>query len=878
MCRLGLNTTITLQRQLHGDSMTDNTQKKLDYTAIEQRWPSLWRQSGIFKWDASAPRSDNYVIDTPPPTVSGFLHIGHVYSFTQTDFIARFQRMLGKNVFYPIGYDDNGLPTERLVERNRDIKAANMSREDFIKICYEEIQASEDVFRDLFTRLALSVDWDTEYQTISDHSRKTSQMSVLDLYRKGHLYRSLQPSLWDPIDRTAIAQSEVEEKEQQGVMYQIPFTAETGETLTIATTRPELLVACVAVMCHPDDERMKPLIGKTIETALFGARVPLIADERVNPEKGTGIVMCCTFGDLTDVEWWKQYQLPLRDVVGKDGLMYQMDSIGNSEWPVRDPAAAKSIAAQLQGQHIRKARKFVVDLLKEQNLILNEENITQAIPCAERSGSPLEIIVTHQWTVRLLDKKDLLLQKTREIVWHPEFMRQRLEDWIINLKWDWTISRQRYFGVPLPFWYSKRAGEEGKIIVAAPDELPINPLTTAPKGYTMAEVEPEKDVMDTWATSSVSPQINSFGISGDLAIDADRHAKLFPADLRPQAHEIIRTWAFYTVIKAALHENSVPFKNTAISGWCLAHDKSKMSKSKNNVIRPEDVMTQYNVDTIRYWAANGRLGQDTTYSEDVLKIGKRHMTKMWNAARLVQTAIDSYTPTVKTATEAVKSGLIKEGFDLWLLSRLHDTIGEATKQFTDYNYTNALSVVEKFFWRDFCDNYLELAKGRLYREIGDEAGYESARATLYFAQKTILQLFAPFFPYMTEELFEELYPAEFPQQKSIHARGTWPKAADTPSNTEIAQRGEAAIDVLSAVRKMKSTLNQSMRLPIVQMTLSPAPEQSSNWKDIESFWPDLQKTISCEKLDWQDAPLANDNTFDGESGLYRIKAELVQKQ
>lgn len=859
--------------------MTTEQAKKLDFKAIEQRWPQHWRDSGVYSWSSVVPRDQSYVIDTPPPTVSGYLHIGHAYSFTQTDFIARFQRMSGKNVFYPIGYDDNGLPTERLVEKNREIKAADMSREEFTAICNEEIVASEDLFRSLFTRLGLSVDWSTEYQTISDHSRKTSQMSFLDLLNKGHLYRSLQPSLWDPVDGTAIAQSEVEEKEQQGVMYQIPFKTAEGENLVIATTRPELLVACVALMCHPEDERMKPLIGKKVYSALFEAEVPVIADERVNPEKGTGIVMCCTFGDLTDVEWWKQYQLPLRDVVNSKGLLHKLDEIGDAGWPVRDVAKAKEYAALIQGQHVRKAKKIVVDILNEHNLILKEDAITQAIPCAERSGSPLEIIVTNQWNVRLLDKKELLLEKTREINWRPEYMRQRLEDWITNLKWDWTISRQRYFGVPIPVWYKKNEdGSAGEPIFPNADELPVNPLVTPPRGYTMDQVIPEKDVMDTWATSSVSPQINSHGISSDLAIDAERHAKLFPADLRPQAHEIIRTWAFYTVVKAALHENSVPFKNTAISGWCLASDKSKMSKSKGNVIRPEDIIDTFSADMIRYWSANGRLGQDTAYSEDMLKNGRRHLTKMWNAARLVQIAIADFTPTAKTAAESVKNGTIKEGFDLWVLGQLHNVVKTATDAFNEYNYTNALEAAEKFFWSVFCDDYLELAKGRLYKEVGDESSYESARTTLYFVQEAILQLFAPFFPFMTEELFSELYPQKFAEQKSIHARGNWPKAEDIPANVEYTQRGNAAIDVLSAVRKMKSDLKQSMRLPIIKLTLSSAPEKSSDWNSIQEFWPDLQKTISCQNLDWKDETLANDNSYDGENGLYRIQAILGEKQ
>lgn len=858
--------------------MTTEQPKKLDFAAIEQRWPQYWEQNGIYRWDRNLPREESFVIDTPPPTISGHLHIGHVYSYMQPDFIARYQRMTGKNVFYPMGYDNNGLPTERLVEKNRDIKAINMSREEFIAICHEEIEPAVEVFHNLFSRMALSVDWENEYQTISDHSRKISQLSVLDLLQKGHLYRSMQPVLWDPVDRTALAQADIEDKEQNGIMYQIPFKTQDGKDLVIATTRPELLVACVAVMVHPEDERAKHLIGKKIYTALFDAEVPVIADERVNPEKGTGNVMCCTFGDLTDVEWWKQYQLPLRDVVGKDGLLTNLDGIGGENWPVQDAAKAKELAAQLNGQHVRKAKKIIVDILKEHELILKEDAIVQSIPCAERSGAPLEIIVTPQWMVRLLDKKELLLEKSREINWHPDYMRQRLEDWISNLKWDWCISRQRYFGVPIPFWYSKRAGEEDKVIVPSPDELPVNPLVTPPKGYTMDEVTPDQDVLDTWATSSVSPQINSYGITTELAIDAERHAKLFPADLRPQAHEIIRTWAFYTVVKAALHENSVPFKNTAISGWCLAHDKSKMSKSKGNVIRPEDVMANHSVDTIRYWSANGRLGQDTTYSEDVLKIGRRHLTKMWNAARLVQVAITDFSPELPSAAKAMENGVIREGFDLWILARLHETIVKCTERFDEFDYSEAMFTAERFFWTDFCDNYLELAKGRLYREIGDEAAYESARTTLYFVQEGILRLFAPFFPYLTEELFAELYPSKFKTLNSIHAKGNWPKPADFPLSKDALKNGQAAIDVLSAVRKMKSAVNQSMRLPITKLTLSSAPDKNSQWNIIEPYWPDLKKTISCDVLEWQDQPFNGDNTHDGEDGLYRIKAELGQKQ
>ncbi|HEY1096183.1 MAG TPA: valine--tRNA ligase, partial [Alphaproteobacteria bacterium] len=642
--------------------MTDNTkdiaEKKLDSTAQEDKWAPYWEKEGIYHWDPEIARADSYVIDTPPPTVSGHLHIGHVYSFTQTDLVGRFQRMMGKNVYYPIGFDDNGLPTERLVEKEKNVRAIDMTREDFIKICHEVVDKSEDVFRGLFRRLGMSYDWRTEYKTISANARKTSQMSALHLYSKDDLYRSVQPSLWDPLDRTAIAQAEVVEKEFNGVMYQIPFTTEDGQEVLIGTTRPELIPACVALMCHPDHPRAKDLIGKKAYTALFEVEVPIIADERVSLEKGTGFVQCCTFGDLTDMEWWKEYKLPLRVIVGRDGLLRDMDGMGGKDWPSRNPEQAQKAVAELNGQHVRKAKTKIVEMLKEAGLVRSENNVVQMIPCAERSGAPLEIIVTTHWMIRILDKKEALLKKGREMQWHPDYMRLRYEDWVNNLKWDWGISRQRYFGVPLPFWYSKRPGEEGKIIAATIDELPVDPLTTPPRGYTMDEVEPEKDVMDTWATSSVSPQIQSQGIADGFMIDAERHKKLFPADLRPQGHDIITTWAFYTTVKATLHQNTVPFHNLAISGWCLAADKTKMSKSKNNVITPQQILENHSVEAIRYWAANFKLGRDTVYSEEILKTGRRTLTKLWNASRLVGMHVSDLKPAHKTAADAVAHEVI----------------------------------------------------------------------------------------------------------------------------------------------------------------------------------------------------------------------------
>jgi valyl-tRNA synthetase len=815
-------------------------------TDMEARWREAWESKGVYRWDKSAPRAQSYVIDTPPPTVSGFLHIGHVFSYTQTDFLARFQRMRGMNVFYPMGFDDNGLPTERLVEKTKDVKAASMPREDFVALCYETVKGFEDEFRTLFQRIALSVDWTTEYQTISPLAWKISQMSVLDLFEKGHLVRRPEPTLWDPADRTALAQAEIVEKEGQGVMYQIPFFAEDGSEIVIASTRPELLGACGALMCHPEDARYAPLVGKTVFSPLFGVPVPVVADDKVDPEKGTGIVMCCTFGDLTDIEWWRTHKLPLRVIVARDGRVENLDRIGSADWPSRDVSLAQATAAKITGLNVRKAKAAMVEALKEAGLIRGEQAVTQQIPSAERSGAPLEILVTEQWFVKLLDKKAALIAKGKAMEWHPAFMEQRFEDWVTNLKWDWCISRQRFFGVPLPFWYSKRAGEEGKVLLPRAEDLPVNPLTTPPHGYTMDEVVPEKDVMDTWATSSVSPQINAQGITAEKALDRDRYEKLFPADLRPQAHEIIRTWAFYTVAKALLHEDKPPFATMAISGWCLAHDNSKMSKSKNNIVQPQKLLDQYGTDVVRYWTATARLGRDTAFSEDVLKVGKRLVTKLTNAAKFVASHVESFDGQKTGAAEDVSAGRITETLDLWLLTRLSETIEAATNHFDAYDYTDALEVTERFFFSDFCDNYLELVKGRVYGELGEEAQKRSAQLTLGHALTAILKLFAPFLPFAAEQALHDTLPKTAHHLGSIHARGTWPQAEAYPRNAEARLSGQACLTVLSLIRGAKSERGVSQKAALDRViVMAPA--------DLSSLAADLRQTVSASELLFRDA-------------------------
>ena len=774
----------------------------------EKKWQQSWEESKLYQWEQDFPRDQTFVIDTPPPTVSGLLHMGHIFSYTQADFVARYQRMKGKTVFYPMGFDDNGLPTERLVEKVKNIRGGAMPRAEFVAICKDVVQEAEEEFRTLFRSVALSIDWSQEYQTISPESQAISQLSFVDLIHKERAYRSFSPTLWDPVDQTALAQADIEDKEMPSCMNDIRFVTEDGEPLVIATTRPELLAACVAVFYHPEDTRYTHLKGKTAVTPLFGVKVPLLADPLVNPEKGTGLVMCCTFGDDTDVEWWRGHKLELRVILSKAGKL----ELADKSW-----LTANDATSALEGLKVKAAREKMIELLKESGLLIGQTDIIHNVKCAERSGAPLEILVTEQWFIKILDQKEELLARSAECNWHPPYMKIRLDNWINGLTRDWCISRQRFFGVPFPVWYSKRAGEEGKILVADAQDLPVDPLVDLPRGYTRDEVEADRDVMDTWATSSVSPQLSSRGISSTHALDHDRHKKLFPADMRPQAHEIIRSWAFYTMVKAHLHEGMVPWKNLMISGWCLAADKTKMSKSKGNVITPVHLIEEKGSDVVRYWASTSKLGADTAYSEDVLKIGKKLITKLWNAAKFASLHLEKLTVTPKTAAEEVANQVIFETMDIWVLTRLHKAIAKATEEFERFEYSSARVAAEDFFWNDFCDNYLEIVKTRSYDEEGkNKTGQMSAVHTIYHALDGILRLFAPFIPHITEELYSAIF-AE--RGESIHKRGNWLNAADFPCAEEAEKEGIFCVQILNSVRKAKADKNLSMKAPILHIHL-----------------------------------------------------------
>ncbi len=799
---------------------------KYDPKTREKFWQNHWKENKIFAWKNDLPKAQTFVIDTPPPTVSGVLHIGHVFSYTQADFVARYMRMSGKDVFYPMGFDDNGLPTERLVEKIIDKKAGVFEAENghgsFVKKCREVVFEAEKEFEILFNSIALSVDWDQKYQTISPESQKISQASFVDLYRKNLVEKKFEPVFWDISDRTALAQADLIDKEVEGVMNEIEFSIEgSDEKIIIMTTRPELLPACVAVMVHPEDERYKKFHKQSAITPLFGVKVEIIADDLVQLDKGTGAVMCCTFGDETDIRWWKKHNLPLKIIIQKDG--------------------------RIEGISIKQFKEKVIEDLKAKNLLLKQETIRRPVKCAERSGVPIEILVAPQWFIKILDKKELLKSKAAECNWFPEYMKVRIDQWIDGLQWDWCISRQRFFGVAFPVWYSKRAGEEGKILVADPSQLPCDPNVDLPNGYSRDEVTAETDIMDTWATSSISPQLSSKGISSEISFDKQRHEKLFPADLRPQAHEIIRTWAFYTIVKSALHQNSIPWKNLMISGWCLAADKTKMSKSKGNVVTPTSLIEEKGSDIVRYWASTLHLGADTTYSEEVFKIGQKLITKFFNAAKFASMNFALLQDDAK----------VNEASDLWILARLQQVVERATKEFESFEYARAREAIEEFFWRDFCDNYLEICKVRSYGiaaekvagiELNDQQKAEisskqqSAILTLRICLNTLLKLFAPFIPHICDEIYSVFFADEFAKNNSVNARGNWPQVNSKFYNDGLIEDGKLLLDVIFEVRKFKSEKNISMKTTVEKVRVARVA-------GIEKFLEDLANVCNAKEIE-----------------------------
>ncbi len=822
--------------------------QKYDHLEVEQRWRDRWDDWKLHRWDPTRPREETFVVDTPPPTVSGSLHVGHVFSYTHQDLLVRHQRMRGKNIAYPMGWDDNGLPTERRVQNLLGIRCnphlpydpdwkpekitgtnpeiREVSRRNFIEACAAITEEDEQAFEHLWRRLGLSLDWSEQYATIDDHCRRISQLSFLDLVDKNLVTSLESPTMWDIDFQTAVAQAEVEDRPRRGLFHDIRFAVEGGGELLIATTRPELLAACIAVVAHPDDERYQPLFGKHAVTPLYGARVPILPAGHADPEKGTGILMVCTFGDAMDVEWWKQSGLALKQVIGRDGRLLPV-RFGSAPFESVDPDRAQRAWDEVAGLTVNQAKKKVAEQLAEGDafpgggtaLVGEPRPTDQMVKCYEKGERPLEFVPTRQWFIHILEHRDALLAQGEKIQWHPPHMKTRYVHWVEGLNQEWCISRQRYFGVPFPVWY--RLGDDGAPdhaapIYATPDMLPVDPLSDPPPGYDESQrnvpggFTGDPDVMDTWATSSLTPQIQSH-----WGVDPDRHASLFPMDVRPQSHEIIRTWAFYTIVKAWMHEGEVPWHHVVISGWILDPDRKKMSKSKGNVVTPEDLLDEWSSDAVRYWAARARLGTDTAYDPGVFKVGKRLATKVFNASRFVLMQLD------RVAPDGAVPGLehVSEPLDVAFVGRMRTVIEQASKAFEGFDYAMALQVAEEAFWQ-FCDHYLELVKLRSYDDE-DTPGRRSAIATLAWGLRTFLRLLAPFVPYVTEEVWSWRFATPDGRERSVHT-SPWPSpdevaAVPAPAHAETFA---CAVEVLSAIRGTKTTAQKSLKWPVARLAVA----------------------------------------------------------
>ena len=808
---------------------------------LESKWTQVWETEGTYRFDRTKRREEIFSIDTPPPTVSGSLHVGHVFSYTHTDTIARYRRMRGAEVFYPMGWDDNGLPTERRVQNYFGVRCdptlpyaadfeapedagdekalkkrqeINISRRNFVELCHVLTVEDEKAFEELWRQLGLSVDWAMTYATIDERCQRMAQRAFLRNLERGEAYQIEAPSLWDVTFRTAVAQAELEDREQPSAYHQLRFKGGLNkEDIVIDTTRPELLPACVALVAHPNDERYAGLLGTTATTPIFGVEVPILGHPLADPEKGTGIAMVCTFGDTTDVTWWRELELPVRAVVDRTGRIV-------SEVP-EAIVSTEGIAAfaRMAEKTVFSAKKEIVEMLQSSGDMIGEPRpVTHAVKFFEKGDRPLEIVTSRQWYIRNggrdPDLNEALIARGDEMRWHPRYMQSRYTNWIEGLNGDWLISRQRFFGVPIPLWY--RLDDNGITLwdrPLTPDEgdLPVDPSSDVPSGFQESDrgcvggFVGEVDVMDTWATSSLSPQI-----ACGWGEDADLFARTYPMDMRPQAHDIIRTWLFSTVVRSHLEEEVAPWRHCALSGWILDPDRKKMSKSKGNVVTPKALLDKYGSDAVRYWAANGRPGTDTAFDEGQMKIGRRLAIKILNASKFALTlAVDS----------RPAPNLITEPVDQALLSRLAVLVETATAAFEEFDYARALERTEQFFW-GFTDDYVELVKTRAYGSQGPEAA-ASAHAALATTLDTLLRLFAPFLPFVTAEVWS------WSHDDSIH-RAQWPDHQSLSSQlggTTDAAVLDAASQTLSEVRKAKTEAKRSLRAVAEQVVVFNAQER-----------------------------------------------------
>lgn len=854
-----------------------NFEKNYNHLEVEKRIVSNWEDNKIY-YGINLDNKKLFSIDTPPPTASGYLHIGHVFSYSHQDIIARFKRMNGFEIFYPMGWDDNGLPTERRVQDYFNVRCdpdeksveniqefvekidkksnpVKVSRKNFIELCHIVTTEDEKVFKDLFMKIGLSVDWDQEYATIQDIPREIAQRSFIDLYKKGNVYNVQSPSLWDPEFQTAVAQAEIEDREVPGAYHDIEFETSDGSSFVISTTRPELLAACVGIATHPDDKRFKNLIGKTAITPLFEVEVPIFSSELVDKDKGTGILMVCTFGDNVDVQWWKEEKLETRIIVNKFGRLKEVD-FNSQNFKSKKPKKANDFYKMIEGKNLKQAKKIIVEMLSEPlnfnnkaALVSQPREIMHSVRFYERSKTPLEILSTRQWFVKLLDKKKMLLEKSKQIEWHPTFMSKRFENWTENLNMDWCISRQRFFGVPFPIWYKLNENlqpDYDNPLFPDESELPVDPSEDTPKEFNENQrgkpngFVGEKDVFDTWFTSSMTPQIGGKWGTGEDFFD-----KILPYDIRPQSHEIIRTWAFYTVVKSALHHNEIPWKNVIISGWVLDPDRKKMSKSKGNVVVPNDLIEQYGADAVRYWSANARLGADTANDEQVFKVGKKLVVKIFNASKFVLNNFHKI--------DVLDKSNIKNPLDKSLVFIFNNYLEKITESLNKYQFAEALNLTEDFFWNYFTDNYIELVKNR--RLNGSSVDSLSASTTLILILENVLKLFAPFVPMITDEIWLTMYP----DKKSIHLQ-KWPQKIDVDLNNISSHEFEVAKESIASIRKEKTSNEIGLGKEVEKITIT------VNKEKIEA----LNQVLG----DVQDAARANNLVINSSEEKNEIKSEI----
>jgi len=780
--------------------------EKYDHKVSEREWQKFWEDEGIHKFNPS--KKEIFSIDTPPPTVSGKMHMGHAFSYSQQDFIARFHRMKGENVFYPFGTDDNGLPTERLIEKLKKVKCTEMSRPEFVALCEKTIEEIKLDFINDWKFIGMSCDFSTTYSTIDEHCIKTSQKSFLDLYKKHLVYQHEAPSMWCVHCQTAIAQAELEDKELDSNFNDVLFELEDKSKMTIGTTRPELLAACVCIYVHPQDKRYKNLVGKKAIVPLFKQKVQIYADESADPNKGTGILMICSYGDKYDVEAVNKRKLEPRVVFTKDGKL-------------------NSLAGKYQNLKIKEARKEILKDLEKEKLLVNKKSIKHIVNVHERCGTEIEFLSTKQWFIKLLENKKKFIDAGNKIKWYPSFMKKRYEHWIHGLNWDWCISRQRHFGVPFPVWYCKKCNE---IIIADEKELPIGPLNKKPNKKCSCggkDFEGEKDVMDTWATSSVTPEIILNWVN-DPGFNAN-FKKMHPMSLRPQAHDLIRTWAFYTIVKSVYHHNETPWKNIVISGHVLDAKGEAMHKSKGNAIEPAETLEKYGADALRFWAAGSKLGEDLRYLEKDLLTAQRTITKLWNASKFCSMHLENFN------NEKPKN---LEIFDEFLLRKLNKLIQECTNSFENYEYSLPKNNTENFFWNTFCDYYLEIVKFRLYNTTGDKK--ISAQYTLYHSLLKMLKLFAPIMPHIAEELYQIMFKDK---EKSVSINvSSWPKIENISQDVE--EIGDKGISIISEVRKFKAENKMSLKDP-VRLILN-----KKDKKQIDLILEDLKAVCKAESIEF----------------------------